>query len=271
MRSVGFLDTVVPAVRRSLEEPGYDRGVPPRRKGSPPSFGGAIRSDPAHRAVLVEYKRVSPGRSDAPLPLRAVSEFLARTAGAPVAAFSCLATMPEFRGSPADVSELAAQSPLPVLFKEFVVDPRQLEVAARTGASAVLLIARLPDGGRKVEPLSDLADAAHRLGLEVVLEFHHRSELSRAAEVAADVYGVNSRNLDTLAIDRPTAIETLRAADRDGLRPLLGLSGVESPSDARAFWDAGVDGILVGSAVARSKTPVKFLRSIRDVPRSRDP
>jgi indole-3-glycerol phosphate synthase len=81
--------------------------------------------------------------------------------------------------------------------------------------------------------------------------------------VAADVYGVNTRNLDTLSIDRATATETLGRARALGLRPLLGLSGVARPSDAAQFWKEGVDGLLVGSAVARAADPVDFLASLR--------
>jgi indole-3-glycerol phosphate synthase len=263
---MGFLDSIVPAVRRSIESTEYVRGVPLRGPETVPSFRKAIERDDRRRALLVEYKRVSPGRDDPVLPARSTHEFLAATSHAPVAGYSCLATVPEFRGSPADVAEIARATRSPVLFKEFVIDRRQVEVAARSGASAVLLIARLPGSGRPVEPLSSLAEAAHALGLEVLLEFHERAELSRQSDVAADVYGVNARNLDTLAIDRRTAMETLREADRRGLRPLLGLSGVETPLDARAYWDAGVDGILVGSAVARAPDPAAFLSSLRDIP-----
>ena len=78
----------------------------------------------------------------------------------------------------------------------------------------------------------------------------------------ADVYGVNARNLDTLTIDRSTADATLRAADAQGLHPLLGLSGVESAGDARRFWDHGADGILVGTSVARARDPAGFLSTL---------
>jgi len=153
-----------------------------------------------------------------------------------------------------------------VLYKDFIVDRRQVDAAARSGASALLLIARLETEGHAVESLSSLANAAHDRGLEVVLEFHARTELSRVAGVAADVYGVNTRNLDTLAIDRETADATIREAVGLGLRPLLGLSGVAHPSDAQRFWDEGVDGILVGSAVARAPDPAQFLASLRRPP-----
>ena len=210
---------------------------------------------------MVEYKRVSPGQADAVLPFRTVAAFVEATR--PVAtAFSCLATVPRFGGSPGDVAEMARLVERPVLFKDIVVDRRQLEVAARTGAGAVLLIARLADLGVPVVALESLADEAHRLGLEVVLEFHHRAELSRMAHVAADVYGVNMRDLGTLAIDRATAEATLEAAAAEGRHPLLGLSGVERAADARRLWNRGADALLVGTAVARSPDPAAFLSTL---------
>ena len=79
----------------------------------------------------------------------------------------------------------------------------------------------------------------------------------------ADMFGVNSRDLDTLHIDRSAAVKALEEAAALGLRPLLGLSGVESRQEALRYWDAGADGILVGTAVARSADPAAFLRTLR--------
>jgi indole-3-glycerol phosphate synthase len=214
----------------------------------------------------VEYKRFSPGQRDAQLPARSVEEFVRATEPAGVTAYSCLATGPQFAGSPEDVATLARSTRHPVLFKDFVLDPRQLDVAARAGASAVLLIARLATEGHLEISLADLAQAAHARGLEVLLEFHDKSELSEAERVGADVYGANVRDLDSLEIARPTALATLRAAGERGLRPLLGLSGVETPEDAQRFWSSGADGILVGTAVSRASHPSEFLASLRRRP-----
>jgi indole-3-glycerol phosphate synthase len=261
-----FLDDLVRDVRRSVEDPGYDAGVPSHRPRTPPSLRRSIERERASGALLVEYKRVSPGQANPVLPPRSIVEFLEATHQAPVTAYSCLATSPRWDGCPRDVADLARGTDLPVLFKDVVVDRRQVEVAARTGASAVLLIARLADQAGVGEPLSSLAEAAHHRGLEVVLEFHHRSELSHGAGVEADVFGVNSRDLESLRLERATAEATLREAHALGLRPLLGLSGVESANDARRFWESGADGILIGSAVARTPLPAEFLSGLRRRP-----
>jgi indole-3-glycerol phosphate synthase len=74
---------------------------------------------------------------------------------------------------------------------------------------------------------------------------------------------VNVRDLDTLCIDRRTAMTTLRAARGAGFSPLIGLSGISTPSDARRFWSEGVDAILVGTAVARASRRAEFIASLR--------
>ncbi len=261
-----FLDEVVPRVREAIASATYDAGVPARRPKAPASFKAAVQRESARGALVVEYKRRSPGaRSPLPEP-RSVPEFLAATAVEGVVAYSCLATGYGFDGSPAHVADLAGRTELPVLFKEFVLEERQLEVAARTGASAVLLIARLERAGALRASTRDLARRAHELGLEVLLELHDPAELSQVDGVSADVFGVNTRDLGALAFDRPRAYATLERAADLGLRPLLGLSGVEGPQEAREFWTRGCDGLLVGSAVARAAQPGRFLASLRRVP-----
>jgi indole-3-glycerol phosphate synthase len=250
---------MVAATREALRDPEYLTGLPAMPFRTPPALRPAL-ADPAG-AIVAEYKRRSPGAARPDLPDRSLEEFCTRTASAPIAGYSCLASRPEFGGSPGDVAELATRTARPILFKDFIVDPLQLEAASRSGASAVLLIARLEVEGLLDLSLRDLAERAHARKLEVVLEWHQRSELRHTDGVPADVYGVNVRDLDTLEIHRNVAEETIRAAT--DYRPLLGMSGVEGPSEARRFWTAGVDGILVGSALARAGDPAAFLAGLQ--------
>jgi indole-3-glycerol phosphate synthase len=268
---MGFLEEIVRETHRSVSSSDYGADVPPRPTRSVPSFRHAVEADRDRGSLVVEFKRVSPGQREPVLPTRSVEQFVELTSRAGASALSCLATSARFEGSPQDVAALARSSSRPVLFKDFVLDERQIEIAARTGASAVLLIARLATDGLLTVPLSSLAEAAHRRDLEVVLEFHAGSELSCAEGVAADVYGVNTRDLDTLTLDRSTARETIRKARRRGMRPLLGLSGVETATDAQLLWDEGVDGLLVGSAVARASDPEGFLATLRKPSSGRRP
>ena len=258
---MGFLEEILAETRRSIRQSGYVEGLGPAPGRPGPSLRRAVERDRARGALVVEYKRVSPGSDRPVLPERSVAEFARAIGPTPPTAYSCVAATPRFGGRPGDVAELRRETDLPILFKEFVVDPLQLDVARRAGASAVLLIARLglPELPARV-PIPELARAAHERGLEVLLELHARGELKLTGDVEADMYGVNVRDLDSLRIERPTAEATLGAAHH--LRPLLGLSGVEGPAEAQRFWELGADGILVGSAVARSSDPVTFLRSL---------
>jgi indole-3-glycerol phosphate synthase len=258
---VGFLQEMVRSTREAIARGSYlARLAPPRLPHRRSSMVAAIRGAANEGALLVEFKRVSPGSSTPQLPTYSAEEFVRRSEPGGVAAYSCLASVPRFDGSPQDVLALADATPRPVLFKDFVVDPIQLDAAVMTHAAAVLLIARLETAGLLSVPLAELSREAHARGLEVLLEFHDRSELSPTTGVAAEMFGVNVRDLDSLRMEPDVAFATLGAIA--GQRPLLGLSGVESPKEAVRFWEAGVDGILVGSAVARSDAPGAFLRSL---------
>jgi indole-3-glycerol phosphate synthase len=257
---MGFLAQMVRATRESVSDPGYLDGIPTSRAPGRPSLRAALERDRLRGALVAEFKRRSPGSTEPHLPARTPAEFVRSCSSSRVTAFSVLAGRPYFEGAPNDVSAVASRTDRPILFKDFVVEPMQLEAAARCGASAVLLIARLATEEGLEVPLAELARRAHALGLEVVLEWHARAELRRTEDVPADVYGVNVRDLDSLELRPDVAGETLTAAL--GHRPMLGLSGVEGPEQARRFWDAGVDGIVVGTALARSEDAAAFLDSI---------
>ena len=265
---MGFLERIVDRVREDLRSPTYATGLPeirsPQRR---PSLREAIVRAPNGWALVVERKRRSPGRAPPDLPERPIEEFVRTVSAARVDGLSCLATRPSFEGSPAEVRELAERSRLPVLFKDFVVDPGQVEAAARAGASAILLIARLESEGLLDRSVAELADRAHRVGLEVVLELHRSEELKVADRVPADVYGVNVRDLDSLELRPDVAEETFRSLG--GRRPALGLSGVSGPEEARRFRSWGAEGILVGRGFATSREPRAFLVSLRAVGRER--
>jgi indole-3-glycerol phosphate synthase len=255
-----FLEDIAAEVLNSIRDPSYLEGLPEPPGRRPPSFRAAIETGRLTGALVVEHKRVSPGSENPNLPIRSIPQFVASVAPANPAAFSCLATGPRFQGSPRDVCELVANTDRPVLFKDFVLDPIQLEAAQRAGASAVLLIARLEREDLTPVPIAQLAETARRHRLEVLLEFHEEADLGIAPDVRADVYGVNLRDLASLEIRRSIGLSTLRAAQ--AFRPLLGLSGVRGPADAAECWNSGADGLLVGSSAARASDPAAFLRTL---------
>lgn len=258
-----FLTGILDQVRSDIARPDYLDGLPDPPPARPASLRRAIEEAPGGWAVMVERKHRSPGAAVPELPERSLEEFVRAVSAARVDALSCLATRPGFGGSPREVHDVVRRATVPVLFKDFVLDPVQIEAARRAGASAILLIARLESEGRLSFSLRELAGRARAAGLEVLLEFHDADELKVAATFSADLYGVNVRDLSTLAMRPHIARGTFRALASH--RPLLGLSGVEGPEEARRFRSWGADGLLIGSAFARSSHPEAFLESLRAV------
>jgi indole-3-glycerol phosphate synthase len=261
---MGFLSDLLPKVRAQIDDPTYLDGLPETPTLRAPSLKEAVVGARNGWAVLVERKHESPGSTESKLPEASMDRFVAWTKSGGADGLSCLATSPAFRGSPREVAELVRRSGLPVLFKDFVIDPIQVEAAYRSGASTILLIARLESGGFLEIPLRELAMMARARGLEVLLEIHGPDEWIIADEVAGDFFGVNLRDLDTLQFRPEVAEETFQVAGTH--RPLLGLSGVASPADADRYRLWGANGLLVGSGFARASDPAAFLRALR-VPR----
>ncbi|MGA7923910.1 MAG: hypothetical protein WCA77_08045 [Thermoplasmata archaeon] len=258
---MGFLDEILEELEASTRDAGYLPPPPPRDRPLAPRMEEAIRARRGGQAMVVEFKRVSPGYRSSPLPQLSIPAFASMAERSGATALSCLACEPRFGGSPQDVAQLASQTHLPVLFKDFVTDFTQVEAARRSGASAVLLIARLETERRLRRPLREIADRARSVGLEVVLELHLPEDVAVARQVPANVYGVNVRDLDTLKMERTRAHRTLEEAQR--LRPLLGLSGIQSRTDVEWFERRGTDGFLVGTSVARSADPTAFLAELK--------
>lgn len=258
---MGFLADLIPQIRTQISDPNYLERLPTTPRVRAPSLRQAVRAAPSGFALVVERKHFSPGSETPALPDVPLDRYLASARAGGADALSCLATAPEFRGSPEEVAQVVEGSRLPVLFKDFILDPVQVEAAFRTGASAVLLIARLERGGFLHRPLRELALAAHARGLEVLLEVHDPEDWAAVEGVAADVFGINLRDLDSLRLRPETAAPSFRRAGDH--RPLLGLSGVASPAEAERYRQWGADGVLVGSGFARASDPARFLQSLR--------
>lgn len=271
-----FLEQMREAVERELATGFYDRrpnasvplGAARRSLRSALLPAGSRGARPTQ--LLVELKHVSPGYGSArlsPLPPEELSALCEREG---VAALSVIPQPHAFEGSLEEVARVARASRLPVLFKDFVTHPRQIDGARAWGASAVLLIARfVPEGGRGPS-LAELVRHAHRVGLEALLEIHGSEEVARARSSEADVLGVNARDLSTLEIDVDASLPVLRAL-HDEPRPVVGMSGVDGPSGVERYARAGADAVLVGTAFSRATDPAAFLRTLLPAPlRRRD-
>ncbi len=152
---------------------------------------------------------------------------------------------------------LAHATGLPVLFKDFVVDDAQLDCAQHHGCAAVLLIERILEPAERER----LVEAAHARGLEVVLEVHNEAEWATARHSAADVLGINARDLATLRLDRGRQADLVRKVSAE--RTVLSLSGVRSRSDRIAATTAGAQAVLVGTSLMQHAQRRLALVSLR--------
>ena len=146
-----------------------------------------------------------------------------------------------------DKSDLRLTTGVPVLRKDFLFDPYQLYEARAAGADAVLLIAAVLEGGE----LSSLVDMAGELGMEALVEVHTAAELERVLPLKPAVIGVNNRNLQTFEVDFDNTAR-LRKMIPAGVT-VVAESGIKSADDVRRLAEIGVDAILVGETLVRSK------------------
>ena len=224
-----------------------------------PRVGDDRPDEGVRLALIAEIKRRSPSKGDIALQLDAVEQALAyQAAGAD--AVSVLTEPSRFAGSLDDLRAVTAAVRLPVLRKDFIVDPYQIWEAADAGAAAVLLIvAALPDA----ELVALLAEC-HDCGLDALVEVHGADELDRALAVGARLVGINNRNLRTLTVDLAVT-EELAGRVPPGV-VLVSESGITTADDAWRVARAGANALLVGEGlvcVEREQLPehVRALRS----------
>ncbi|MBK7947672.1 MAG: indole-3-glycerol phosphate synthase TrpC [Deltaproteobacteria bacterium] len=208
-------------------------------------------------AVIAEIKRMSPSKGLIRADFDAEKIALAyQAAGA--AGISVLTDEKFFGGSLEILRQVRAAVATPLLRKDFVIDPYQIDEARVAGADAVLLI---------VAALSDPdLDALHRhavgLGLDVLVEVHDESELERALAIGAKLVGVNNRDLRSFEVDLGTT-ERLAARIADPAVLLVAESGIGSPEDVARLARAGARGFLVGESLMRQPDPGQALAALR--------
>jgi indole-3-glycerol phosphate synthase len=229
-----------------------------RATSAPPSFAGALRRESV--AVIAEVKRRSPSsgtiRDDLDPGERA---FRYGRHGA--AAISVLTDGPFFGGSVADLRTAVARAGVPVLRKDFILDELQVLEARAAGAAAVLLIVRALEGNR----LETLLACAGECGLDALVEVHTPAELERALDVGARILGINSRDLDSFAIDTAAAWRIVQSVPGD--RIAVAESGMTCMADVESAAAAGADAVLIGTALSASSDPDRLLTGLSGVPR----
>jgi indole-3-glycerol phosphate synthase len=213
-------------------------------------FVGALRAKHAanQAAVIAEVKKASPSKGV--LRENFVPADIARSyeqGGA--ACLSVLTDVQFFKGSVAYLQEARAACSLPVLRKDFIVDPYQIMEARAMGADCILLIAAALEPAQ----LHEFEALAHQLQMAVLVEVHSREELEVALTLNTPLLGINNRNLRTFEVTLDTTLGML--ADVPGDRIVVTESGILKPADVEKMRGSGVDTFLVGEAFMRAADP----------------
>ena len=211
-------------------------------------------------AVIAEIKRRSPSAGEIAPGLDAPSQAMRYVRGG-AAAISVLTEPEYFGGSLADLGAVRAAVPVPVLRKDFIVDPVQVWEGRAAGADAVLLIVAALDASA----LAELLAVVTTTGMEALVEVHTASEVEAAVAAGAEIIGVNNRDLATFVTDLAVA-EAIAPSIPHGL-VTVGESGVSSVGGAARMAAAGYDAILVGEAAVRSADPGAFVAELREAGR----
>ena len=252
------LDPIVQATREEVERrkrerplADLEREAEARPEGRP--FHEAL-ARPA-TSVIAEHKRRSPSAGE----IRAgssVTEIVRAYERGGAAALSILTEERHFGGSLDDLREARSASDLPILRKDFTVDPYQLVEARAVGADAVLLVV----GSLDSDALASLFQEARALDLDALVEVHSEGELEAALELDADLIGINNRNLEDFSVDIQRTFELL--ADVPAGKTVVSESGIVYREQIEELERVGVDAVLVGETLMRSADPEAACREL---------
>jgi indole-3-glycerol phosphate synthase len=253
-----ILDRIVEARRESIAhrkrvlpdvalKMAVDKVEPPR------DFAGALARDGYN--VIAELKKASPSRGilrEDYVP----ATLAASLAAAGAAALSVLTEEEFFLGSLADLKAAKKAAGIPVLRKDFIVDPWQVWEARAAGADAFLLIVAILDD----ETLRELLELGRSLKMEPLVEVHSREELNRAIAVGAHIIGVNNRDLRDFKVRIETSLALIEFVPEDCIA--VSESGLRTHEDLTRLRSAGFDAFLVGEHLMKEADPATPLRSL---------
>ena len=217
-------------------------------------FEGALRAKIAkgQAAVIAEVKKASPSkgvlRADF-IPADIAQSYAEGDGKVSAACLSVLTDRQFFQGSVDYLKQARASCNLPVLRKDFMIDPYQVYEARAMGADAILLIAACLDDAQ----MRDLEAIAHGLDMAVLVEVHDGAELERALALKTPLVGINNRNLRTFEVTLQTTLDLQKSVPADRL--LVTESGILAPADVKTMRDAGIHAFLVGEAFMSADDP----------------
>jgi len=233
-----------------------ERALEIRKNAEPHRLRRALELDSPRLKIIAEFKRRSPSAGIIRDDLT-VSEIVRCYERGGACAISVLTDEQYFGGSVADLCAARLSTNLPLLRKDFIIDPIQILEAAVAGADAVLLIVAALDQAS----LSELrALAEDELGLDALVETHTSGELRRALNAGARIIGVNNRDLRTFRVSLKTSERLIAEAPRD--RILISESGLQKADSLLRLRTLGFRGFLIGEALMREHDPETALRDL---------
>ncbi|MCQ8104049.1 indole-3-glycerol phosphate synthase TrpC [Methylomonas sp. SURF-2] len=227
-------------------------GVP-----GPRGFYQSLRgkADAKKPAIIAEIKKASPSqgviREDFQ-PVNIAADYMMNGA-------TCLSVLTDkefFQGSEANLQMIRQKCPLPVIRKDFMIDPYQIEESRALGADCILLIVAALDDAM----LKELADTASGLGMDALVEVHDAAELERALRLNTPMIGINNRNLRSFEVSLQTTLELKNSIPADKL--IVTESGIHTPADVQLMLDNGIYTFLVGEAFMRAESPGQKMREL---------
>ncbi|ARU06509.1 indole-3-glycerol-phosphate synthase [Comamonas serinivorans] len=224
-------------------------------------FVGALRAKIARgqAGVIAEIKKASPSkgviRPDF-MPADIAQSYAMGDGKLSAACLSVLTDRQYFQGSSDYLKQARASCDLPVLRKDFMVDPYQIYESRAMGADCILLIVACLEDGQ----MAELEAIAHSLGMAVLVEVHDERELARALRLQTPLVGINNRNLRTFEVSLDASLRMLGEVPADRL--LVTESGIATRDDVKKMRDHGVHAFLVGEAFMRAPEPGEALATL---------
>lgn len=220
----------------------------------PRGFARSLRA--VHTTLIAEVKRATPSKGTLKEDLN-VGALTAAYAAGGASAISVLTEPGSFLGSLEDL-EVARTAGLPILRKDFVVDPFQIMESRAAGADAVLLIARIAG-----ESLGSSVALTESLGMDALVEVFDEADVHRAVEAGARLVGINHRDLETFEVDPDRTARLVPLLPDDVT--VVALSGVSSRAEVADLAAAGAHSVLVGEALVTADDPEEKLKELRGV------
>jgi indole-3-glycerol phosphate synthase len=219
---------------------------------SPRDFHGAISRNRGGINLIAELKKASPSKGLIREDFNAKE--IARIYDGHADAISVLTEEDFFQGDLTYIEEVKGVTKRPILRKDFIFDEYQIYESRAAGADAILLIEIALETAQAAEYLH----MARELGMAVLFEVHDMKELERVLRVEADIIGINNRDLKTLSIDMETTFELIREMPEG--KTVVSESGMETREDVMRLDAAGVDAVLVGTAIMRARDLEKTIK-----------